>query len=668
MSDTTADDSRRERSTPAPRRERPPPGAVARLKGWLESHRDRRGLRRPDGKKPSRPEVQAHAWYWFVAAGLLMLFQGWWVAHQTIKSVPYSEFLQLLHENKLKSVVVEGQHIQADLKEKLPDGRTIVATIAVPQYIEQELKAAHVEYTGALPNNFLSNLLSWVIPIGIFFFFWSFVFRRYAERFGGEGGLMSIGRSRAKIFVETDTKTTFADVAGADEAKEELQEIVEFLKDPARYGRLGAHVPKGVLLVGPPGTGKTLLARAVAGEAEVPFFSISGSEFVEMFVGVGAARVRDLFHQAKDRAPAIVFIDELDALGRARGAYPGIGGHDEKEQTLNQLLVELDGFDPTSGVVLLAATNRPEILDPALLRAGRFDRQVLVDRPDRPARRAIVALHLRKIRMASNVNAERIAELTPGMTGADLANLVNEAALLATRRGATEVDMNDINEAIERSVAGLARRSRVLGPREREMVAYHEMGHALVAMTLPGTDPVHKVSIIPRGVGALGYTIQRPSEDRYLVARTELENRMAVLLGGRAAEMLVFGTVTTGAADDLQKATDMARSMVSRFGMIDSFGPAVFEPERHGFLNGGGASAEPWRREQSEATMQVIDNLVRDIVRHALDRATEILRERRDALERTARALLERETLGAEELRAMVGETARLTHEAPAAE
>ena len=668
MSDTTADDSRRERSTPAPRREPPPPGAVARLKGWLESHRDRRGLRRPDGKKPSRPEVQAHAWYWFVAAGLLMLFQGWWVAHQTIKNVPYSEFLQLLHENKLKSVVVEGQHIQADLKEKLPDGRSIVATIAVPQYIEQELKAAHVEYTGALPNNFLSNLLSWVIPIGIFFFFWSFVFRRYAERFGGEGGLMSIGRSRAKIFVETDTKTTFADVAGADEAKEELQEIVEFLKDPARYGRLGAHVPKGVLLVGPPGTGKTLLARAVAGEAEVPFFSISGSEFVEMFVGVGAARVRDLFHQAKDRAPAIVFIDELDALGRARGAYPGIGGHDEKEQTLNQLLVELDGFDPTSGVVLLAATNRPEILDPALLRAGRFDRQVLVDRPDRPARRAIVALHLRKIRMASNVNAERIAELTPGMTGADLANLVNEAALLATRRGATEVDMNDINEAIERSVAGLARRSRVLGPREREMVAYHEMGHALVAMTLPGTDPVHKVSIIPRGVGALGYTIQRPSEDRYLVARTELENRMAVLLGGRAAEMLVFGTVTTGAADDLQKATDMARSMVARFGMIDSFGPAVFEPERRGFLNGGGASAEPWRREQSEATMQVIDNLVRDIVRHALDRATEILRERRDALEHTARALLERETLGAEELRAMVGEPARLTHEAPAAE
>ena len=662
MSDTTADDQRRERTTPpAPRgKEPPPPGAVQRLRDWLEAHRDRRGLRRPEGQKPSRPEVQAHAWYWLVAAGLLLLFQGWWAAHQTVKSVPYSEFLTLLNDHKLKSVVVEGETVQGELKEKLPDGRSIVESIAVPQYIEQALQKAGVEYTGALPNNFLSNLLSWLLPIGVFFVVWSFFFRRYAERLGGEGGLMSIGRSRAKIFVETDTKTTFADVAGADEAKEELEEIVEFLKDPAKYGRLGAHVPKGVLLVGPPGTGKTLLARAVAGEAGVPFFSISGSEFVEMFVGVGAARVRDLFHQAKDRAPAIVFIDELDALGRARGAYPGFGGHDEKEQTLNQLLVELDGFDPTSGVVLLAATNRPEILDPALLRAGRFDRQVLVDRPDKPARRAIVSLHLRHVRLAPDVNAERIAELMPGMTGADLANLVNEAALLATRRGAAEVNMSDINEAIERSIAGLARRSRVLGPREREMVAFHEMGHALVALSLPGTDPVYKVSIIPRGVGALGYTIQRPSEDRYLITRSELENKMAVLLGGRAAETLVFDTVTTGAADDLQKATDMARSMVARFGMIDSFGPAVFEPQRQGFADGGGPLPDPWRREQSEATMQVIDNLVRDIVRHALDRATELLRERRDVLERTARALLDRETLSAEELRKLAGERARL--------
>ena len=657
MSDSQADSRNDRRNLPAPPSS---PGIMARLRTFLDQHRDRRGLRRPEGRKPSRPEVQAHAWYWFVAAGLLMLFQSWWVAQQTVRSVPYSEFLQLLHDHKLKSVEVEDQTLLGELAQKPSDGRLYVEAIAVPEYISRELQASGVQFTGRLPNTFWSTVLSWVLPIGIFFVFWSFVFRRYAERFGGEGGLMSIGRSRAKIFVETDTKTTFADVAGAEEAKEELQEIVNFLRDPAGYGRLGAHVPKGVLLVGPPGTGKTLLARAVAGEAGVPFFSISGSEFVEMFVGVGAARVRDLFHQAHDRAPAIVFIDELDALGRARGAYPGIGGHDEKEQTLNQLLVELDGFDSSVGVVLLAATNRPEILDPALLRAGRFDRQVLVDRPDRPARRAIVSLHLRRVRLAADVDAERIAELTPGMTGADLANLVNEAALLATRRGAAEVAMSDVNEAIERVIAGLARRSRVLGPRERELVAYHEMGHALVAMSLPGADPVHKVSIIPRGVGALGYTIQRPSEDHFLVSRSELENRMAVLLGGRAAEMLVFETATTGAADDLQKATDMARAMVARFGMIDSFGPAAFESQPQGFLNGVPQVAEPGRPGQSEATMQVIDGLVRELVRHALDRAIELLRERRDALERTARALLERETLTEEELRALAGAPARL--------
>ena len=665
MSDSTAND-RRERTLPVPdkrppRRAEPPAGVPGRLREWFDAHRARRGLRRPDGRKPSRPEVQAHAWYWFAAAAAMLLFQSWWAAQQTVKSVPYSEFLQMLHDHKLKSVEVQDQHVLGELAQKLPDGRTAVAAIAVPEYIEKELQASGVQYTGALPNTFWGTVLSWVLPIGIFLVFWSFVFRRYAEQLGGGGGLMAIGRSRAKVFVETDTKTTFADVAGADEAKEELQEIVSFLKDPTGYGRLGAHVPKGVLLVGPPGTGKTLLARAVAGEAGVPFFSISGSEFVEMFVGVGAARVRDLFHQAHDRAPAIVFIDELDALGRARSAYGGMGGHDEKEQTLNQLLVELDGFDVNSGVVLLAATNRPEVLDPALLRAGRFDRQVLVDRPDRPARRAIIALHLRHIRLAEGVDADRIAELTPGMTGADLANLINEAALLATRRGAAEVDMNDINEAVERNVAGLARRSRVLGPRERQIVAYHEMGHALVAMSLPGTDPVHKVSIIPRGVGALGYTIQRPGEDRYLIQRSELENRMAVLLGGRAAEMLVFDTVTTGAADDLQKATDMARAMVARFGMIDSFGPAVFAAQHQSFLGGAAAMAEPWRREHSEATLQVIDGLTRELVRHALDRATELLRERRDALERSAQALLVRETLTAEDLATLAGAPARLT-------
>lgn len=661
MSDIPADKYRREGAPPTPRRRSTVGRFLRRLRLWLGGHPQRRGLQRPGGKKPSPPEMRAHLFYWFLAFAGLMLFEGWFAQRQTVEPVPYSKFLTLLHEHKIKTVQVEGQHLLAELNQKLPNGRGFVSTTSVPSYIQQELQSAGVEYTGVVPSRFWSDLLSWLIPIGILGFFWIFVFRRFAQRFGGEGGLMSIGRSRAKIYVETNTKTTFADVAGADEAKEELQEIVQFLKDPTGYGRLGAHVPKGVLLVGPPGTGKTLLARAVAGEAGVPFFSISGSEFVEMFVGVGAARVRDLFHQATERAPAIVFIDELDALGRARGAYPGIGGHDEKEQTLNQLLVELDGFDPRLGVVLLAATNRPEILDPALLRAGRFDRQVLVDRPDRRARRAIVELHLRKVRLATNVDPERIAELTPGLTGADLANLVNEAALLATRRAASEVDMNDINEAIERTVAGLARRSRVLQPREREMVAFHEMGHALVAMSLPGTDPIHKVSIIPRGVGALGYTIQRLTEDRYLMTRQELENRMAVLLGGRAAEVLVFDTVTTGAADDLQRATDMARAMVARFGMIDSFGPAAFEKEPRSFLGGPGAMMpDPGRPDTSEATAQAIDNLVRDIVRHALDRAIEILRDRRDLLERSARTLLERETLSAEELAAMTSERKRM--------
>ncbi len=470
---------------------------------------------------------------------------------------------------------------------------------------------------------------------------------------GMGGGLMSVGRSRAKIYVETDTKTTFTDIAGSDEAKEELQEIVAFLRDPQGYGRLGAHVPKGILLVGPPGTGKTLLARAVAGEAGVAFFSISGSEFVEMFVGVGAARVRDLFTQAREKAPAIIFIDELDALGRARGAFPGAGGNDEKEQTLNQLLVELDGFDPRIGVVLLAATNRPEILDPALLRAGRFDRQVLVDRPDKGARIAILSLHLKRVTVAPGVNVEQIAELTPGMTGADLANVVNEAALLATRRRGDAVTMADLNEAVERGAAGLARRSRVLSPEERRIVAYHEMGHALVALSLPGTDPVHKVSIIPRGVGALGYTIQRPTEDKFLMSREELESRMAVLLGGRAAERLVFGRVSTGAADDLQRVTDTARAMVTRYGMVDEIGPISLDREPTNLL-GRPMPPEFQQRTYSEATAQAIDRQVHDLVQAAMDHATRILTSRRVVLEAGAQVLLRQETLSADDLAELV--------------
>ena len=639
----------RKEGAPPRRREPEPQGWWERLRAWADAHRDRQGLKRPDSKKPSRDEMQAHAWYWFVAFALLMLFQAFWLSHQTVEPVSYSRFLELLDKHQLVSVEVEGAYVTGQLAKPLENGRSVVTTTMVADDLVKRFQTAGVQFTGVVPSTFWSSVLSWVLPAALLFIFWRFVFARYAQNLGGEGGLMSIGRSNAKVFVETDTKTTFADVAGADEAKEELREIVDFLKDPESYGRLGAHVPKGVLLVGPPGTGKTLLARAVAGEAGVPFFSISGSEFVEMFVGVGAARVRDLFHQASDKAPAIVFIDELDALGRARGPF-AFGGHDEKEQTLNQLLVELDGFDPRSGVVLLAATNRPEILDPALLRAGRFDRQVLVDRPDKIARTAIVKLHLRKVRLGPDVEAEKIADLTPGMTGADLANLINEAALLATRRHAEQVEMSDINEAVERGIAGLVRRTRVLNPRERELVAYHEMGHALVALSLPGTDAVHKVSIIPRGVGALGYTIQRPSDGHHLMTRAELENRMAVLLGGRASEQLVFEEITTGAADDLQKATDLARAMVSRFGMVERFGPAVFERERQTFLGGPGSAGEYGAPEHSEATAQAIDGYVQELVRHALLRAGDLLREHRDLLERTARALMERETLTAEEL------------------
>jgi cell division protease FtsH len=427
-----------------------------------------------------------------------------------------------------------------------------------------------------------------------------------------------------------------------DEAKAELQEIVGFLKDPGAYGRLGGRVPKGVLLVGPPGTGKTMLAKAVAGEAGVPFFSISGSEFVEMFVGVGAARVRDLFEQARQKAPAIIFIDELDALGRARGAF-GMGGHDEKEQTLNQLLVELDGFDLSVGLVLLAATNRPEVLDPALLRAGRFDRQVLVDRPDRKGRIDILKVHLRKITLAQGVSVDKIAELTPGFSGADLANLCNEAALVATRRRADAVTLDDFTMAVERIVAGLEKKNRILNPHERRVVAYHEMGHALVAMSLPGSDPVHKISIIPRGIGALGYTIQRPTEDRYLMTRRELEHKMQVLLGGRAAEHIVFGEVSTGASDDLQKVTSIARSIVMRYGMHEKLGNVVYDQERQSML--GGAMAAPAEKNFSEETAREIDCAVRAIVGGAFEHTVALLAERRNLLEEGASQLLERETL-----------------------
>ena len=506
----------------------------------------------------------------------------------------------------------------------------------------------HVTYSGEIPSTWLTDILSWVLPAVIFFGLWMFVIRRFGQ---GAGGLMAIGKSRAKIYVEKDTKVTFADVAGVEEAKQELKEVVDFLKDPKGYGRLGAHVPKGVLLIGPPGTGKTLLARAVAGEACVKFFSISGSEFVEMFVGVGAARVRDLFGQARKEAPAIIFIDELDALGGARGAF-AYGGNSEKEQTLNQLLVEMDGFDPTIGVILLAATNRPEILDPALLRAGRFDRQILVDRPDKKDRIAILNVHLKKAVLATDVDPEQVAELTPGFTGADLANLVNEAALLATRRGADSVHLTDFTNAVERIVAGLEKKNRLLIPKERRIVAFHELGHAIVAMSLPGQDPVHKISIIPRGIGALGYTIQRPTEDRFLMTEEELENRMAVLLGGRAAEYIFFHHLSTGAADDLVKATDTARSMVLRYGMDKELGHVAYERERPAMP--GTPVPQGWHaREFSDETERLMDHAVRDLVGHAFDRAIEILNAHRAVHEKTAQLLLQQETLEEKDIAAL---------------
>jgi cell division protease FtsH len=468
---------------------------------------------------------------------------------------------------------------------------------------------------------------------------------------GGGSKVMSFGKSRAKRMSVDSPKITFRDVAGVDEAVEELHEIKEFLENPKKFQALGARIPKGVLLYGPPGTGKTLLARAVAGEAGVPFFSISGSEFVEMFVGVGAARVRDLFEQARQKAPAIIFIDELDALGRARGAFGGMGGNDEKEQTLNQLLVEMDGFDPSAGLVLLAATNRPEILDPALLRAGRFDRQVLVDRPDRVGRVQILQVHLKKVRLGADVKPDEIAALTPGFSGAELANLINEAALLATRRNADAVEMQDFNAGVERIVAGLEKKNRLLNPHERRVVAYHEMGHALVAGALPGSDPVHKISIIPRGIGALGYTIQRPTEDRFLMTSAELENKMTVLLGGRAAERIVFDHLSTGAADDLQKVTDIARSMVMRFGMDPGLGHVAYEMERRSFLpDPGGAHSD---RSYSEETAKEIDRAVRSLIDSMFQRAVALLAERRSTLEAGAAQLLEKETMTEKDLKAL---------------
>ena len=598
-------------------------------------------------------------WYVFFALAGLLAIQWAWGTYSQIETIPYSQFDQLVAAGKVSEVSIGADSIQGTLKSPLPSGKTAFLAARVDPDLAAKLAAHGVTVNGVPSGGLVATLLSWILPAAVFYGIWYFLIRRFADR-QGLGGMMSIGKSRAKVYVEKDTKVTFADVAGVDEAKFELQEVVSFLKDPKTFGRLGARVPKGILLVGPPGTGKTLLARAVAGEAGVPFFSISGSEFVEMFVGVGAARVRDLFEQARQAAPCIIFVDELDALGRSRSSS-SFGGFDEKEQTLNQLLAELDGFDPSAGVILLAATNRPEILDPALLRAGRFDRQVLVDRPDHAGRFAILKVHVVKIQLAPDVDLDQVAGMTTGFTGADLANLVNEAAIAATRRNAKAVDLDDFTVAIERIVAGLEKKSRVLSAAERRRVAYHEMGHALVAASLSGVDPVHKVSIIPRGVGALGYTMQRPTEDRFLLTSEDLKHRIAVLMGGRAAERLVFdGDISTGAADDLQHATEIAMEMVTRFGMDPLIGDRIYAPAPQPFL---GTNQQDRLVSASEATSREIDLAVKDLIERAATLAQTTLEARRNDLEAGALLLLERETVTAadfEPLRRAASEAAPL--------
>lgn len=577
----------------------------------------------------------------FLAAILLIAIFEFYLSYDEVVQLSYSEALSAARDGRVASVTVTETTIEGEFAQA-QDGKKHFISRRVDPIMAEAFEKAGVKVSGGSDSNWVTALLSFIFPFLFLVGLWYAFFQRAADR-----GLVNIGKSKARVYLERKTGVTFNDVAGVDEAKAELQEVVAFLKEKAKYSRLGARIPKGILLVGPPGTGKTLMARAVAGEAGVPFFSISGSEFVELFVGVGAARVRDLFEQARQAAPCIIFIDELDALGRARSPFAGYGGGDEKEQTLNQLLAELDGFDPSVGIVLLAATNRPEILDPALLRAGRFDRQVVIDRPDHVGRAAILKVHMANVTVADDVRVDDVAGMTPGFTGADLANLVNEAAIVATRRGAERVATEDFVSAVERIVAGSERKSRLLTPDERERVAYHEMGHALVAAKLPKTDPVQKVSIIPRSIGALGYTLQRPTEDRFLITASELRERMTALLAGRAAEELVYGEVSTGAADDLAKATDVAGQSVVRFGMSPQVGQAVLEEQRLQWLGDG--STTPRQKDYSETTAREIDLAVRMMIDDAYKGAKAILQECMAELKAGAELLLEHETITPQE-------------------
>jgi cell division protease FtsH len=594
---------------------------------------------------------------WYVVLGIwvVLIAQNYIASMYAAQIIPYSQFLNLLKAGKVTEIAVSANQIQGKMRvDGTPEDFKFFKTIRVDPDLSKVLEQYPVTFKGEIESTFLRDLFSWIFPLLLFVGVWYFLMKKMG---GQQAGFMTLGKNKAKIYMENELNVSFKDVAGADEAKQELVEVIEFLKTPGRFTEIGGRIPKGILLVGPPGAGKTLLAKAVAGESGVPFFSLSGSEFVEMFVGLGAARVRDLFTQAKEKAPCIIFIDELDALGKARG-FSAVGGHDEREQTLNQLLVEMDGFDPKVGVILMAATNRPEILDPALLRPGRFDRHVLVDRPDKLGRQQILQVHIKKIKTVPDLNLETLANMTPGMVGADLANLVNEAALLAVRRGKAEVGMAEFEEAVERIVGGLEKKNRLINASERETVAYHEMGHALVALSLPGTDPVKKISIIPRGVAALGYTMQVPTEDRFLMKKTELENKVASLLGGRAAEEIIFGDISTGAHNDLARATDIMRSMIREYGMSDKLGQVYLAGDKKTLFLG----VTPREAgDYSEATAEIIDLEIRESLHREYERALSILREKKEILIRGARLLLEREKLDGEEIRALLASPAAPT-------
>ena len=586
-------------------------------------------------------------WYVLLGVWLVLLLQNYITTMFEIKTIPYSEFLKLLKENKVTEVAISANRIQGKIRDDAAGKEQMFRTVRVDPDTSNLLEQYNVDFKGEIESSFFPTLLSWVVPVFLFFGLWYFLMKRMA---GQQPGFMKLGKNKAKIYMQEDVEVRFEDVAGVDEAKHELMEVVEFLSEPGKFTEIGGKIPKGILLVGPPGTGKTMLAKAVAGESGVPFFSMSGSEFVEMFVGLGAARVRDLFDQAKQKAPCIIFIDELDALGKARG-FSTMGGHDEREQTLNQLLVEMDGFDPNVGVILLAATNRPEILDPALLRPGRFDRNILVDRPDKKGREEILKVHLKNIKVSEDVDLAVLAGMTSGMVGADLANLVNEAALLAVRRRKQKAGMAEFEEAVERVIAGLEKKNRLINPKEREIVAYHEMGHALVALSLPGTDPVQKISIIPRGIAALGYTMQTPTEDRFLMSKTELLNKIATLLGGRAAEEIVFKEISTGAHNDLARATDIARSMVKEYGMSEKIGQVYFAREKRGqYLSMPVEGAVDY----SEATAELIDNEVREIINDQYAKTRQILEERKEVLDQGAQLLLEKEKIEGEEIKRLM--------------